>query len=389
MSSPTPSGWRSLLVAAVLIGIANSVVFSVLSDLQDRYGFPDWGLGAIAASGFVVGFLGQMFLAPLADRGHSRSLLLGGLGLAVAGSLLFAASSSLPGLIAARGVVGLSSGLFLPAARAIAATISQDGVGERLGRLSGLELAGFVTGPLVGGLLVDPLGVRWPFVICGLAAGLGAVVLSVASLPSPPMATRRQPASFRMLGQRHVLVGVLLTAGLFLPVGVYDAILDRYLTDLGASNALIGASFVVYGIPFVLLATTGGRWADERGARRIALWATALVAPCTMSYGFLTTPAVILALFAVEGATQAFGEPAAFAMVADAAPQQRAAAAQGLAGAMNLAVAAVISSLTPVVYGRWGPRPVFVGAGALVGACGVLAAALSTPPPTAEMTGVS
>ncbi|MGE3590479.1 MAG: hypothetical protein AB7L17_22360, partial [Ilumatobacteraceae bacterium] len=88
MKGHRPDGWYALLLATAAIGISNSVVFSVLSDLQDKYGFADSGLGLIAGSGMVVGFVSQLLLAPLADRGHSKALLLGGLAIAVVGSLL-------------------------------------------------------------------------------------------------------------------------------------------------------------------------------------------------------------------------------------------------------------------------------------------------------------
>lgn len=66
--------WYPLLVAAVSVGIANSVIFALLSNLQDKYGFSDTGLGLIAGSGFFVGLIGQALLAPLVDRGHAKTL---------------------------------------------------------------------------------------------------------------------------------------------------------------------------------------------------------------------------------------------------------------------------------------------------------------------------
>ena len=117
------AGWYPLLLATASIGVANSVIFSLLSDLQDKYHFANFGLGLIAGTGFLVGFVGQIMLAPLADRGHSKALLLGGLALAVVGSVFFALASSLAAFVAARAVVGLSNSLFLPSSRAIAVTI--------------------------------------------------------------------------------------------------------------------------------------------------------------------------------------------------------------------------------------------------------------------------
>jgi len=366
------------------VGIANSVVFSLLSDLQDRYGFADSGLGLIAGAGMAVGFVSQLVLAPLADRGHSKRLLLAGLLCAVVGSLLFAGSSSLIGFVAARAITGLSNGLFLPAARAIAASMSTDRVGEHLGTLGGVELAGFVTGPVIGGVLVGPLGVRWPFLVCGVAALVALLALARQHLPTPPLGDGGSRLSLDLLRVREMQVGVLLTMALFFPVGMYDAILDRYMTDRGASNVVIGIGFLMYGIPFALLATTGGRLSDRHGAYRMSMVSLVLVAPLTMLYGLLTAPLVILVVFAVEGSVQALGVPATQAYVAREAPLGRSSAAQGLSGAMNLLGATVSAVAAPAIYGRWGAAAVFVTAGALVALAGGAAAALhrGAAPPT-------
>ena len=141
-----------------------------------------------------------------------------------------------------------------------------------------------------------------------------------------------------------------MSVALFLPVGFYDATLDVYLTDRGASDILIGMTFLAYGIPFVLLATFGGRLSDRRGAVRVAFLSTVFVGPLTASYGLVAVPMVILVLTAVEGCLQALGVPASQAMVAAAAPAGRAAAAQGLAGGSNLLIAAVTAYSAGALY---------------------------------------
>jgi predicted MFS family arabinose efflux permease len=369
-------GWVALLLGTAAVGVANSVVFSLLSDLQDTYGFGDSGLGFIAGAGMAVGFVSQLVLAPLADSGHSKRLLLAGLFAAVLGSVMFAASSTLIGLVLARAITGLSNGLFLPAARAIAASMSPDRVGERLGTLGGVELAGFVTGPVIGAVLVGPLGVRWPFLVCGFAALAGFLALSRQHLPSPPLAGQVNRLSLDLLRVRDIQIGVLLTMALFFPVGMYDAILDRYMTDRGASNVLIGIGFLMYGIPFALLATAGGRLADRHGAYRMSMLSLIMVVPLTAVYGILTAPLLITGLFAVEGSVQSLGVPASQAFVARAAPLGRSSAAQGLSGALNLLGATVSAVAAPAIYGRWGAGAVFFTAGALVALAGGAAAAL-------------
>ncbi len=362
MSIRHPAGWYPLLLAAASIGIANSVVFSLLSNLQDKYGFSDAGLGLIAGSGFLVGLVGEVLLAPLADRGHSKRLLIAGLGMAVLGSVLFALAGSLLTLVLARAVVGLSNSLFGPASRAIAIGDCDADMPKRLGTLTGVDLAGFVTGPMIGGLLVGPYGLRVPFLVAGSFAFAAALMLMPRHLAAPPIDDVKRLA-FDLLGLPRIRAGILMCVALFLPIGFYDATLDRYLTDLGGSDRLIGFSFLAYGVPFALLATLGGRLAAERGALRMATWGTLLVVPLTISYGFIHVPGVIVALSAVEGCTQALAVPASQAMVAHGAPPGRAAAAQGLAGAATLLVAAITAYLAGGMYGALGPEWMFVIAG--------------------------
>ncbi len=363
------AGWYPLLLATGSIGIANSVVFALLSNLQDKYGFSDTGLGLIAGSGFLVGLIGQILLSPLADRGHSKQLLLAGLACAVLGNVLFTMSGSLATLVASRAVVGLSNSLFIPAARGIAIRISPDNVAERLGTMSGIELAGFVTGPVIGGFLVGPFGLKVPFLVTGAFALAGAVLLAPRKLPQPfidPTHSERNRIALDLLRLPRIRSGVLMSVALFMPVGFYDATLDVYLTDRGASDVLIGLTFLAYGIPFALLATTGGRLADRRGAVRVAFLSTVLVAPITMSYGLIAAPIVILVLTAVEGCLQAIGVPASQSIVAAAAPPGRAAAAQGLAGGSNLMIAAVTAYSAGTLYKLVGPGWLYS-----IAACGV------------------
>lgn len=367
-------GWYPLLAASVSIGVANSMLFSLLSNFQDHFGFSDAGLGLIAGSGFAVGLVGQVFMAPFADRGHAKRMLLAGLITAVVGNLLLASAASMVMLVFARAVVGFSSSLFFPASRAIAIGISTVEVPKRLGTLAGVELAGFVSGPMIGGLLVGPFGFRVPFLVAGAFALGAALMLARRDLPQPPIDTERRLA-FDLLRIPRIRAGILMMMALFLPVGFYEAILDRYMTDLGASDQLIGLSFLAYGIPFALLATTGGRLADRRGAMRVAVLATLVVVPLTVSYGSVNMPEMIVVLSAVEACFQAIGVPAAQSVVASGAPIGRAAAAQGLAGASNLLIGATTAFAAGALYSAVGSGWLFLIAGSGVLMCLLLAVA--------------
>lgn len=365
MTGRHPAGWYPLLVAAASVGVANSVVFALLSDLQDEYGFGDVGLGLIAGSGFLTGLLGMLLLAPLADRGHAKTLMVAGLVVAFVGSVFFAFAPSLPWLVAARCVVGLSNSLFTPASRAVLIGMSGDDVARRLGTLSGVELAGFVSGPVIGGLLIGPFGLAVPFLVTGSFALAGAVMLWFQHVPEPPMATSNRLA-FDLLRLPRIRVGVLMAVALFAPVGFYDAVLDRFMTDLGASNQLISLAFVTYGVPFALLASKGGALADRFGALRVTVISAIAVSPLVAAYGFIGAPALIVGLSAVEGIVNSAGVPAATALVASAAPEGRAAAAQGLSGAASILCGALTAYSAGWFYEAAGAKAMFGFAGGAV-----------------------
>ena len=169
--------------------------------------------------------------------------------------------------------------------------------------------------------------------------------------------------AFDLLRLPRIRAGILATVALFVPVGFYDATLDRYLTDMGASNTLISFAFLAFGIPFALLASRGGRAADRVGPLRAAVAASVLMVPITMGYGFVTVPMLVVVLSGIEGVVQSLGAPAAQALVASGAPTGRAAAAQGLAGAGSLVVGVVAAYMAGALYESIGARGMFAIAG--------------------------
>jgi predicted MFS family arabinose efflux permease len=202
-------------------------------------------------------------------------------------------------------------------------------------------------------------------VFSGIAL-LGALILSVKHLPQLEHSSESKKLSLTLFRFPGVRIAALTTMSLFLPIGVYDALWDRYLTDRGATNFAIGLSFLLYGLPFILLSRYGGKLADKWGALRVALYAIFIVAPITGSYGLFTTPVAIIIVSMVEGIFQAISVPASQATMAAVAPPGRAAAAQGLSGASNLVAASLMAFTSPLLYGRYGPATTFIVAACLM-----------------------
>lgn len=366
-------GLGRLLGTVVALDAASSMVFALLASLRSEYGLATWHLGLISGSAFLGSVTAQLTLAGFADRGRARALLRIGLGLAIVGNLLFAAGSSAVVFVAGRLLAGFGTGCFYPAARAVAATTDPDRIGHNLGRMAAANLIGFTAGPVFGTVLAEIAGLRAPFLVAAAIAALSLTQLGrlpiPASLETPPDPTaRREPVlAFDLLRSRPVAIAVGLAVALFVPIGMYDALWSQYLADRGASTTFVGVSMAIYGIPFALLASAGGRLADRVGPVRCALAGLAVAAPMTWLYGVLPNPWLIASASILEAGVQAASFPATQTAMARACPPGRLAAGQGLAGAFQQVTAATTAFSAAPLYGATGSAVTFGAAGGLVG----------------------
>lgn len=344
-------GIGPLLLCGFAVPVSNSMIFPALSDLQDEFGFTDAGLGIIAAAGFMASFVVQLFLAPYADRGKPKRFVLGALILAALGSILFAFGTTLWSLVIARAITGASLGTSGPTIRAIVANLDKSRSAERLGRLRGIELAGFTGGPLIGALLIGPFGLSGAFLFFGGVAVAAFLIVLPRDLPNLPGNPDGKKLSFELLRIRPLRAGVLASLTLFIPVGVYDSLWDRYITDRGGTNFMVGLTFLLYTIPFILLGAYGGRLADRNGPARMTVIGIFLTVPLVFVYGLLNSAWLLVGFAVVEGIIGALSIPAAQSLIAQVAPKGRAAAAQGLAGSGDLLAATIVSLIAPWLYG--------------------------------------
>ena len=357
-----------ILVAAMALGAGIGLIFPLLAQFQDRYGFSAAGLGLISGASFLAALVSGVLLAGLADRGHARLLLVGGLVLSAAGLFWFAIGTELWQFVGARLLEGLGAGVYFPAARKIITVGDPTQAGRRLGTLTSAELGGFLLGPVIGSALTVLIGLDAPFVLIGvIKLCLAAWLMTV---PLPPVEVERGRASplgsVTMLRRPAVSGAALLSLALFLPVGVYDAMWSRYLTDRGAGTVFIGVGLSLYAVPVILLAPRGGRVADRIGPVRAATWALVLIIPATVAYGILVWPVAITVVAVLEGIPQAVAGPAVQTAMLQACRPSEVAAGQGLANAVNQVGAAATALAAPVVYEATGSAVVFVGIGVVM-----------------------
>ncbi len=384
---PTPRSDRLLLVAAMAVSSANLVVYPLLPALQERLGLSTSALGLLSGIGFLASVIGQLGLAPRSDRWAPATLLtIGTVGMAVS-MFVTAAASSYAVLLAGRVLAGIAFGVFFPVARGVVVRDREvAGYGRALSRLSAAEFAGLVVGPFGGSLIASAADAPTALVVGGVATALVALPLARAGHRWPPGAPGGEaapgaaPAPARprldLLRQPGMASAVLMVVGVMVMVGVYDTIWARYLTDIGASQSMIGLSFALFAVPYMAATAPAGWFIDRLGPSMAASWGFIGLVASLVTYGVIRDPWAATAVSFAEAGAQAVTGPAGQAAVAAAAPPGRSAEAQGTSAAIGTVAAGAVSVAAAPVYDAFGQVAVFVGSGGLVAVIVVVASAL-------------
>jgi EmrB/QacA subfamily drug resistance transporter len=139
-----------------------------------------------------VGRLGDLF--------GRRSLLLAGIGLFTAASILSGGAPTLPVLIAARTAQGLGAAIMMALTMAfVSETVPKDRTGSAMGLLGTMSAIGTALGPSLGGVLITGLGWRAIFLI-NVPLGLLTLVLAYRYLPADRKRAKSGRAGFDVIG---------------------------------------------------------------------------------------------------------------------------------------------------------------------------------------------
>ena len=338
-----------------LLAAGYGVMFTMLDDWRGEFGTSETELGLIVAIGFFTSFAAQLGIAPLADRGRARQLMILGCLLNAAGSLVMAAGSSFPVLFLGRVVTGIGAGMAIPAIRRIVIVVQPDRVGRNLGRTVAIEVGGFALGPLLSAAMVPLLGIRSPFL--AMATVLAVVTLAVAAprIPETPAGSRStERFAFDLLRNRALAGAVFVGLALYVMIGSFDSLWVLIMSDLRAPGWVGNAGIAVFGLPFILFGTLGGTVAQRVGPIRASATGLVCGAGFMAAYGALGSPYTIFALAIVHMTIDAFSVTGTGIMIAETAPPERQAAATGLLGGMQTLTGGVTATLAGATYEAFG-----------------------------------
>jgi len=360
-----------LLTGALSLGYGS--IYTLLADLRDTYGFTEAQLGIITGAGFFAGFLAQVLLARQANRGHTATMVRGGLLFAAVAMLSCALATQLWAFIAGRVLLGLGSGMAGPALRRLVILREPDKVGSNLGVQMSWDLTGFVLGPTLAAVLAEAGGLRTPFLVFGLL--FVGLLVQTANLDLRAEAEVPVDAvDTGLLRNRSILATLVASIAFYVTIGVFESVWSVLLRDHGAETWLIGLTLSLFTVPMIFLAPIGGRVAQQRGPLRTVALSISLATLCTFSYGAFDVLWVLLVVSLVHAMADSFTMPGNQVAVAIAAPRHRLAAAQGLLGATGLATAGIVGLVAGAVYEHAGAFVLFSGTAGLMVLC--LASAL-------------
>jgi len=188
---------------------------------------------------------------------------------------------------------------------------------------------------------------------------------------------RRPTDLFR---NRRLVGAFFVVAAYFVFIGAFESVWVLEMDHRGAEQWQIGVAVTVVALPIAVLSPWGGVLAQRYGARR---WAISVLTICAMfsaSFGLVEGLVALVALTAACSCAEGIGFPSTPMLVSAAVPEDRQAAAQGLASAVEVGTAAVASLVLAAIYEASGDTVAWTVAAATMAIFLVVGWVLTRPP---------
>ena len=307
----------ALCAAASLYFLGLNMTLPVLPlFVEEELGGRNLDVGiAVSSFGLAAAFI-RPFVGPLGDRRGRRTLVVAGTLLAGVATAATALASSIPAVIAIRGVTGIGeAAVFVGIASSIQDLSPNHRRAEAASYFSLTIYGTLLVGPLLGGWIRDEYSTDWVWIIAGLLAISAATVGATA--PGPPDSKPPFPPLRRLIHPAAVRPGFMLFAGLLGYTG-FLAFAVLHGERIGMDNP--ERIFVVFGAVVITLRIFAARLPDRLGpllTTRISL-SSGVAGLLTLFLWQEPSGAYVAA--AILGVAQTFLFPALFALVVDRAP---------------------------------------------------------------------
>jgi MFS family permease len=264
-----------VVAAAFCVNLAFSAVPTPLYVIyQQRDHFSTLMITVVYAV-YAIGVIGSLFLGGhVSDWVGRRRVLVPALAVNVLSAVLFIAVPSLPGLIIARVVSGVSIGLTTGTATAYLAELHVGAGGSPTGLrpqvvATASNLGGIGVGPLAAGLLAQfvPLPLVIPYVIFGGALVVLALLIAfapeTANRPDPRPAWRPQRVAIPAHARGTFFAATGAAAAAFAVYGVFNSLMPGFLagtmheTSYAVAGAVAFSAFAAGAVAQIALGRAG------------------------------------------------------------------------------------------------------------------------------------
>ncbi len=263
--------FASLFIATATAQIGLGIISPILPLYARTFSASGFQLGLVFAAFSVSRAILGPTIGRLSDRIGRKPLILGGLAVYTAVSVLYAVADNLWQLGLFRFIQGIASVMVTPIAQAYVGDLTPAGSeGRTLNAFYASQFVGLALGPLLGG----GIGTAWSYQISFYAMGglsLASLFLVALTVPTDETTkTRRQPKAVRMMPLRQVFASdaVKAMSVYFATRGFWRQAFSTFyplyaVAAFGATEAEIGIVLSAYTFAEGLLQIPFGFFADR------------------------------------------------------------------------------------------------------------------------------
>ena len=377
-----PPEVAGLTAVAFTVALGYGIAAPAIPQFARQFGVSTAAAASVISVFALVRVVGALPAGRLVNRVGECAVMVTGIAVVAASSVLAGFSGSFAQLVAARGAGGLGSAMYTVGAQTLLlATVPGGQRGRAAGLFSGGFLVGAIAGPAVGGLVAE-WSLRAPFLIYGVLLIVPAVITAVMLRGRPRAAPASQPLTgpplaglARALRSRAFRAAASATfADGFAATGVRSAIVPLFvLAVLHRSAAWTGIGFVVFAALNAAVLLPGGWAADALGRRPVIVTGAIAGAGGMLMLALLPSLPGYLAGLAVAGLGSGLLDVAPAAMIGDllAGPGGTLVASYQMAGDAGTVTGPVAAGF---LVDRASYAAAFELAAAVLGAAAVLAA---------------
>lgn len=295
-------------------------------------------VGVIGMVNFLPYMLAPFFVGMMLDRTNKVFMLSGGIALNIFAIFMLSQANSVPETIVLRGLAGIAHAMFWPSSEVLVSTNTT--LEKRVKWISifiAAWIAGFMTGPLLGKLILDFFDYRVLFQMSAAAISLAivpALLLIRYGKPVKGEQHQKQSTSLGDIKREFASKPVLSASILYYAVtfGVTLAIYPAYMKDASISDQNIELLFFAFGAArFAVLPLV--QKIAHRGRAALAMAIIVTATGMAISFAFTSIESFAVALMLIGIGTSIF-YPVTFNLVTKDAPVEKMGSRLGIFGAL-------------------------------------------------------